>query len=322
MKIVILGAGGWGALAGAYLAQAGAEVTLLFRRREHVDAIRQRGLVIEGACPMTVPVRATTSPQEIEEADLLIIAVKNQATGAALDGVRHMRIRAVASVQNGLGHAEQLRERFPEQEILRIVSRVSGSLIDYGRVNRGDTGFPTWIGDAYRGITPLVRELVDLFNQSGLPAFADQNIEAVEWCKLIWWVPTSLVAVLCRLNTTQFLQIPEMAYLTVRMAREEVTVARSVGVEVKDYDTIEIMGRVQGSLGESVQFVMDQGKIWEQHGGQGYRQGMLLDIERGRRTEMEQTGGYIIHLAEKNGIEVPYLDASCRVVRALERGWA
>ena len=322
MKIVILGAGGWGALAGAYLARAGAEVTLLFRRQEHVDAIRQHGLVIEGACPMTVPVRATASPQEIEAADLLIIAVKNQATDAALEGVRHMRVRAVASVQNGLGHAEKLRERFPEQEILRIVSRVSGSLLDFGRINRGDTGFPTWIGDADQGITPLAVEVADLFNRSGLPAHAVQDIEAVEWCKLIWWVPTSLAAVLCRLNTTQFMQIPEMAYLTVRMAREEVSVARSVGVEVKDYDTIEIMGRVQGSLEESVHFVMEQGRMWEQHGGQGYRQGMLLDIERGRRTEMEDTGGHIVRLAAKNGIEVPYLDEGCRVVRALERGRA
>jgi ketopantoate reductase len=200
-----------------------------------------------------------------------------------------------------------------------MVSRVSGSLLDYGRVHRGDTDFPTWIGDPFNGVTPFVREVVELFNLSGLVAYADEDIEGVEWCKLIWWVPTSLVAVLCRLNTTEFMQQADMAYLTVRMAREEVAVARAVGVAVRDYPTIEIMGRVDGSLEDSVAYVISQGKMWEEHGGKGYRQGMLLDIERGRRTEMEDTGGYILRLADKLGIPAPYLDAGCRVVRALER---
>ncbi len=318
MKVVVLGAGGWGALVGAYLARAGAEVTLLFRRQAHVDAIRRNGLMIEGEQPWVAQVQATTDPAGLEQADLLIVAVKNQDTLAALESVSHMRVRAVASVQNGLGHGGVFRPFYPRQEILRMVSRVSGSLLDYGRVHRGDTDFPTWIGDPFNGVTPFVREVVELFNLSGLAAYADEDIEGVEWCKLIWWVPTSLVAVLCRLNTTEFMQQPDMAYLTVRMAREEVEVARAVGVAVRDYPTIEIMGRVEGSLDESVAYVISQGRMWEEHGGKGYRQGMLLDIERGRRTEMEDTGGYILRLADKLGLPVPYLEAGCRVVRALE----
>ncbi len=322
MKVVVLGAGGWGALVGAYLAQAGAEVTLLFRRQAHVDAIREKGLVIEGARPAVVRVNATVNPRELEQADLLIVAVKNRDTPAALESVRHLRVRAVASVQNGLGHAERFRREFPQADILRIVSRVSGSLWDYGRVYRGDENFPTWIGDAFHGVTPFVREVVDLFNRSGLPGYPVDDIEAVEWCKLIWWVPTSLVSVLCRLNTTQFMQMPELAYLTARMAREEVQVASAAGVQVRDYPTIEIMGRIQGSLEESTQYVIGQGRMWEENGGAGYRQGMLLDIERGRRTEMEETGGTIVRLAGQYGIAVPYLDTACRVIRALEQSWA
>jgi 2-dehydropantoate 2-reductase len=319
MKVVVLGAGGWGALVGAYLARVGADVTLLFRRQAHVDAIRQNGLQIEGQQAWVAQVNATTNPADLQQADLLIVAVKNQDTQAALESVAHMQVRAVASVQNGLGHGEIFRRYYPHQEILRMVSRVSGSLLDYGRLHRGDTDFPTWIGDPFNGVTPFVQEVVDLFNQGGLPAYAADDIEGIEWCKLIWWVPTSLAAVLCRMTTTQFMQQPDMAYLTVRMAREEVAVARSVGVTVRDYPTIEIMGRVEGSLEDSVAYVISQGKMWEEHGGKGYRQGMLLDIERGRRTEMEDTGGHIVRLAEAHGIPTPYLDTGCRVVRALEQ---
>jgi ketopantoate reductase len=42
VKIIILGAGGWGALVGAYLANAGAHVNLLFRRQAHVEAISNK----------------------------------------------------------------------------------------------------------------------------------------------------------------------------------------------------------------------------------------------------------------------------------------
>jgi ketopantoate reductase len=79
------------------------------------------------------------------------------------------------------------------------------------------------------------------------------------------------------------------------------------------------MGRIQGSIDESVQFVIEQGKMWEENGGEGYRQGMLLDVERHRRSEMEETGGYIVRQADKVGIAVPYLDTGCKVVRALEQ---
>ncbi len=136
MKVVVLGAGGWGALVGAYLSKAGADVTLLFRRQAHVDEINKNGgLIIQSPDgDMLVPVMATTQPGEISEADLLIVAVKNHDTEVALQSVSHMKVGAVASVQNGLGHGERFQKVFPESEVLRIVSRVAGSLINYGKV--------------------------------------------------------------------------------------------------------------------------------------------------------------------------------------------
>jgi ketopantoate reductase len=45
---------------------------------------------------------------------------------------------------------------------------------------------------------------------------------------------------------------------------------------------------------------------------------MLLDVERNRRTEIEDTGGHIWRLAQEKKIEVPYLDFGYRVVRGLD----
>jgi 2-dehydropantoate 2-reductase len=320
MKVVILGAGGWGALVGACLSSAGADVTLLFRRQDHVDEIqRNGGLIIQSATGQTiVPVHATTHPEEITHTDLLIVAVKNHDTQTALDSMKHMKVGSVASVQNGLGHTERFRHWFPTQPILRMVSRVAGSLLDYGRVQRGDQDFPTWIGDADKGITPLVQDVVDMFNTGGLPCQAVPNIDEVEWCKLAWWTPSSISAVLARLPQTEVMQCHDFAYLILMITRDIIKVANQLGIEVHDYPTIEVMDRVNGTIEEGINNVIRHGKEWEEHGGKGYKQAMLLDVERNRRTEIEDTGGYIWNLAQKHNIEIPYLDFGCRVVRALD----
>jgi len=322
MKILILGAGGWGAMVGAYLAQAGAEVTLLFRREAHVDEIKQNDgqLIIEKPeGEIRVPVNATTDPQDIDAVDLMIVAVKNHDTEKALKSVAHVQVSAVASVQNGLGHGEKFQQAFPNAQVLRIVSRVAGSLINYGRVRRGDDDFPTWIGDPVNGITPLAESLSDLFNRAELPCQAVNNIEEIEWCKLIWWTPSSIAAVLARLPQTEVMQSPDFATLMVMMTRDMVKTAQALGVKVRDYPTIEVMDRCQGSVMEGVENVIQQGKDWEARGGKGYKQAMLLDIERQRKTELEDTGFYIWDLARENGIVVPYLETGVRVVRGLER---
>lgn len=320
MKVVILGAGGWGALVGASLSSAGADVTLFFRRQEHVDEIqRNGGLIIQSANGESlVPVHATTHPEDVKETDLLIVAVKNHDTQTALDSVRHMRVGSVASVQNGLGHAERFRLWYPEQPILRMVSRVSGSLLDYGRVQRGDNDFPTWIGDAYQGVTPLVESVVKMFNTGNLPCQASSNIDEVEWCKLTWWTPSSISAVLARLPQTEVMQSRDFADLMVMITRDIVKVAKHIGIEIRDYSTIEVMDRVNGSIEEGITNVIKHGQEWEERGGKGYKQAMLLDVERNRRSEIEDTGGFIWQLAQKHEIEVPYLDFGYRVVRALD----
>ncbi|MCB2202617.1 ketopantoate reductase family protein [bacterium] len=322
MKILILGAGGWGALVGAYLAEAGADVTMLFRRQAHVDEIEKNDgrLVIEKPeGEVLVPVKATTDPGEIDEVDLMIVAVKNHDTAAALESVAHVKVHAVASVQNGLGHAERFSAAYPDSEIIRIVSRVAGSLINYGRVRRGDDDFPTWIGNPNEGVTPLVEELTMLFNQAGLPCEAVDNIEEIEWCKLIWWTPSSISAVLARLPQVDVMQSPDFAYIMVMMTRDMVRTAQALGVDVQDYPTIEVMDRCEGSIAEGVQNVIQHGVEWEARGGKGYKQAMLLDIERGRKTELEDTGLYIWNLAQENEIDVPYLEMGVRVVSGLEK---
>ena len=84
MKLTIVGAGAIGGVTGAYLIQAGHDVTFVDLEEEHVRVINERGLTIEGIRgTFTVPARAI-HPRDLQgPLQRVIIAVKALHTEAA-----------------------------------------------------------------------------------------------------------------------------------------------------------------------------------------------------------------------------------------------
>src|SRR2546423_7928912 len=106
MKIAIVGTGAMGSVYAGLLASAGHEVWAIDTWREHVDAMRQKGLRVEGASgDRTVSVNATTNTQEAGSCDLVILATKAMHVGAAAKTIAPLlkRETPVLSIQNGLG---------------------------------------------------------------------------------------------------------------------------------------------------------------------------------------------------------------------------
>ena len=74
MKIGIVGAGAMGSLFGGRLARAGQEVLLYDIYREHVEAMRRDGLVIEDLASGRQDVchpGATTAAEDLEDVEIL-----------------------------------------------------------------------------------------------------------------------------------------------------------------------------------------------------------------------------------------------------------
>ncbi len=107
MKVGIVGAGALGTLFGQRLA-AGNEVVLLERKREVVEAIRERGLRVDGEARAA---RATAEPRELYGVQVLFVFVR------ATDTLRALRpfaaelspATAIVSLQNGLGNEEAIK---------------------------------------------------------------------------------------------------------------------------------------------------------------------------------------------------------------------
>jgi 2-dehydropantoate 2-reductase len=112
MKIGIVGSGAMGSVYGALLADAGNELWLFDKWREHIEAMRAWGLRCEGASgDHTVRVNATTDAAAAGPCELAIVATKVMDIETAVREAAAMigPDTLVLAIQNGLGNVERIR---------------------------------------------------------------------------------------------------------------------------------------------------------------------------------------------------------------------
>ena len=133
MNIVILGAGALGTVLGAHLAKAGEDVTLI-ARGHRAAYLQEHGATITGLVDFTVPVTVVTDPNQVQEADVLIVTVKTYDMETALDSVKHMQGGSVLSIQNGVVKNEQLADVFGWEKVLGAMAGFSAEVWPTGTV--------------------------------------------------------------------------------------------------------------------------------------------------------------------------------------------
>ena len=115
MKIAVIGCGAMGSVYAALLGDAGNEVWAIDTWREHVEAIKAKGLRVEGASgDRTVRVNASTNAADAGECELIIVATKASGVAAAA----HIRADLGAGGKPG---REALATLLAERQV-RVVS--------------------------------------------------------------------------------------------------------------------------------------------------------------------------------------------------------
>ena len=112
-EVLIIGAGGMGALFGAILSIGGLQVTLVDRDIEHVEAIRSHGLHISGfAGDRLQQIVIETEIGAIKRADLVLVQCKGTSTSEVAESLRPLAASGavIISFQNGLGNEEIFSE--------------------------------------------------------------------------------------------------------------------------------------------------------------------------------------------------------------------
>jgi 2-dehydropantoate 2-reductase len=149
-------------------AKAGEEFTLI-ARGNRAAYLQEHGATITGLADFTVPVRVITDPQQVQEADVLIVTVKTYDMETALASVKHMQVGSVLSIQNGVVKNEQLADVFGWEIVLGAMAAFSAEVLPTGAVRfTVNSGF--YLGELPEGLSERVQALADTVERAGVMA--------------------------------------------------------------------------------------------------------------------------------------------------------
>ena len=146
MKIAIIGAGAMGSIYAGLLADNGKhDVWAIDTWAAHVDAINANGLRVEGKSgDRTVRVNATTEAGDVRDADLVIIATKDDGcVAAAKAALAVAKAEApILTIQNGLGSADKVAAVIGSKRIMMgVVGGFGASMLGPGHAHHNGMEF-------------------------------------------------------------------------------------------------------------------------------------------------------------------------------------
>ena len=305
MKIVIVGPGAIGCLFAAYLAKSKEEIWLLDKNSQRAAKINESGILLEGSSGtwQSKP-KATANPQEIGQADLIIICVKSFNTKLAIEQIKPLLAQEtkILTLQNGIGNVEIISELAGEQRVIAGVTSEGATLIDIGKIRHAGRG-ETIIG-SIDGKTPVaLRAIREIFNKVGFECKMTRDIKSLLWSKLIINVGINALSAITRLPNGKLIEYEG----TKRILRDAVTEAARIAKRKR----IKLIFDDPLAKVEAVC-----------EGTQNNLSSMLQDVLRKKRTEVDFINGVIVRLACELGIDVPTNRFLLDLVKTIESSYA
>lgn len=304
MRITIIGCGAMGSVYAGLLADAGNELIVVDPWQEHMDAISEAGLRVEGISgDRTVKIQAMTEPDG-QTADLVILAVKSaQVEAASIVAQKFMTDETdILTIQNGLGAADVVALNVgADRLIVGIASAFGSSFKGPGHVHHN--GMEAIRMGGYSNIDPAkVENVAQVWREAGFNAEAVGDVIAMQWEKLICNVAYSGPCTLVGLTMGAVMDSKELGPISRAAAIEawKVAKARGIGISVDDpVAHITAYGQTLYNAKPSV----------------------LLDYELKRKSEIDYINGAIPREAQKAGLTAPINETLTQLITHLERGF-
>lgn len=304
MKIAILGAGAMGSAIGALLHEAGNIVTFIDVSRPAIEAVTQRGLLIEDKAgrKRTVRVPITDNPGSIGVVDLLIVFVKCYQTVGAVGSALSIigPDTTVLSLQNGWGNGPRIAQLVGADRVVLGVCYHSATVLAPGHVLHAGQG-KTFIGELDGADRPRLLPIAKTFNDAGVVVEPSGQVLKEIWSKLALNVATLPTSSTVRVTADRLLDAPEMQDLMKNLLHEVVAVANAQNIPL-DFD--ERWEAITGLLRKLAP---------------GTKGSMYQDVENRRRTEIDVMCGAIVEAGTRLNIPTPCNRAMIGLMKALER---
>jgi 2-dehydropantoate 2-reductase len=337
-RIAVIGAGAIGGYTGGQLADNGFDVTLIDPWPEHIEAIRQHGLALEGmteaefvrARPKTMHLTEAQQLAKEQPIDIAMVATKSYDTEWAT--------RLIAQYLAPDGYVVSLQNCMNEETIARVVgwdktvgaipALLGAELYAPGHVRRtaarGASPDEVYrVGEVHGRITKRLEELAAMIATID-SVKATTNLWGERWSKLCVNGMANGVAAATGMSGNEMNRDEKIRRLSIRLAGEGVRVGQALGyrlehIRVHDPETLaraaegdpealaEVEAQILAALSSNTRSDLA-------------RPSMGQDMLKGRRTEIDFINGLIAAKGDEIGRPAPTHRALVVAVKRVEQG--
>lgn len=293
MKVAVMGAGAVGCYFGAMLARGGHDVTLI-ARPQHVEAVRQHGLMFESrSFSGHIPVQATTEASGVEGADIVLFCVKSPDTESAGRAIVPFLKRGavILCLQNGVDNAERLQAATGRIAIPAVVY-VATEMAGPGHVRHKGRG------ELIIGSSEASDDVARQFITAAIPATVSDTVVSELWTKLITNCAYNALSAVAELPYGPLLRVEGVTDVMRAVIGECEAVARALNIPLP------------ATLRNSTMALA--ASMPEQYSS------TAQDLARGKPTEIDYLNGYVVKKGAALGIPTPTNLALQVMVKARE----
>lgn len=314
MRVAILGSGAVGGFYGALLARQGHDVAFV-ARGAHLDAIRAHGMRVRGAVgDFAAKGRADSDTSTLGEADLVIVAIKTYDNATALPLLAPLvgPSTAVLTLQNGVDSVEEVAGAVGARHVLGGCTYVATAIAEPGLIEQTGTHRRIVFGEVFPspgseqvGPEPSarVREIEAVMRAADIQAEAVADARPAIWEKFVYLAAFAGFTGAARLPIGPLRDEPGFFELMLRACAEIAAVARAEGIALPS-DLSDKLRAYIDALPSST------------------RSSLLIDLQSGKRIEIESLPGSVVRRAAAAGVDVPIMQTLYAVLKPWAQGAA
>jgi 2-dehydropantoate 2-reductase len=289
MKIAVMGSGAIGGYIGARLAAVGAEVTFV-ARGPHLTAIRAQGLAVRSPLGdlLIAPATATDDPAAVGTVDAVLLATKLYDVEAAAQAIGTMigPETAIVCSQNGIDATDIVARLYDPARVIGGVVMINGEIASPGVIRHNALNRLT-VGELDGRESARLARLVTLGNRAGIETVSSPDIRLEIWRKFLVLAPMAALSAMTRVALARVRAHEETWRLAEQGMREVVAVANVQGVRLTEEDVRRTLTFVQGMPAT-------------------WRASLAVDLEQGRRLEIDWLAGAVSRPGQAAGIDTPF----------------
>jgi len=310
MRFAILGSGAVGGYFGAKLARQGQDVTFV-ARGAHLEAIRQRGLEVRSPAlgDFTVKAAAESDTARIGPVDVAIVSVKAYDNPTALPMLKPLMgpDTVVLTLQNGVDSTDDVAAVVGKGHVLGGTTYVATALEGPGLIVQTGVHRSIIFGEVFGSaedlgrISPRVQAIADVLGAADILVTSVADARVPIWDKFVYLAAFSGFTGASRLAIGHIWKFPHVQEMFYAASREIAAIAKAEGVAISAdrFDTLrEYMQNLPAST----------------------RSSLLIDLEQGKRIEVEALQGAAVRRAAKHGIPVPIMSTLYALLKPMENG--